>query len=71
MADVFAAWAKAKDLVSAVDDADLRQEEARRALARAEERLAAADFVIFNGSGVSLPALRAQVQALGCRLMGL
>ena len=35
------------------------------------QRLAAADFVIFNGSGVSLPALRAQVQALGRRLMGL
>ncbi|MBQ9579526.1 MAG: dephospho-CoA kinase [Ottowia sp.] len=35
------------------------------------ERLAAADFVIFNGSGVSLPTLRAQVQALLRRLMGL
>ena len=35
------------------------------------ERLAAADFVIFNGSGVSLSALRAQVQAFYRRLMGL
>ena len=35
------------------------------------QRLAAADFVIFNGSGVSLPALRAQVRALHRRLMGL
>ena len=35
------------------------------------QRLAAADIVLFNGRGVNLPALRAQVQALHCRLMAL
>ena len=35
------------------------------------QRLAAADFVLFNGSGVSLPALRAQVRALQRSIMGL
>ena len=35
------------------------------------QRLAAADIVVCNGRGVSLPALRARVQALRRRLMGL
>lgn len=35
------------------------------------QRLAAADFVLLNGSGVSLPALRAQVRALQRSIMGL
>lgn len=35
------------------------------------QRLAAADIVVANGSGVSLPALRAQVRALQRNIMGL
>ncbi len=68
MEDVFAAWAKAKDLVSAVDDADLRQEEARRALAKAEERLAAAEAALHKVRAGAAPAFAAQVTAQMQRL---
>ena len=68
MEDVFAAWARAKDLVSAVDDADLRQEEARQALAKAEERLAAAEAALHKVRTGAAPAFAAQVTAQMQRL---
>ena len=68
MADVLAARAEAADLVSLVDDVDLRREEAARALARAEERLVAAAAALHAVRAEAAPRLSSQVSAQMRRL---
>lgn len=68
MEDVLARRAAAWDVVSLVDDAELREREAKRALDAAEERLAQAADVLHKARVASAPVFAAQVSAVMERL---